>query len=106
MRERPAGLRPTLAEIRRRLTRRSRLRAWTWGATAAATVLAVGLGASLLIARNGVPLVFTAAVAMMAGGLALARAMWSVRRAPTDQQLARFIEERDSTLDDVVVSAV
>ena len=82
------------------------LRAWTLGAATAATVIAVGLSAALLVAADGLPLVFTAAVVAALSIFALVRALWPLHRRPTDRQIARFLEEREPGSDDVVVTAV
>src|SRR5687768_1202182 len=106
MSERPAELQSTLNDVRRRWMRRAMLRAWTLGAAAATTVLLVGLITTAFIARDGVPLVFTSAVVLITALAGLGWSMWPYRRGPTDRQLARFIEERNPQLDDIVVTAV
>jgi hypothetical protein len=106
MTERLVELEAILSEIRRRWTQRLMLRAWTLGAAAAATVISVGFVAALLVASEGLPLVFTATLVSALAAFAVARAMWPLHRRPTDRQLARFIEEREPDLDDVVVTAV
>src|SRR5580765_5268286 len=106
MNERPVELDAILSEIKRRWTQRLMLRAWTLGAAAAATVIAVGFTAAFFVASEGLPLVFTAAVVAALSGFALARALWPLHRRPTDRQLARFIEEHEPALADVVVTAV
>jgi len=106
MNERLLELQAVLSEVKRRWTKRAVLRAWSFGAVAAATVLLAGLGAVLLVAREGFPLLFT--IAIVAGGalFALVRAMWPLRVRPSDRQLARFVEEQSSGMDDVLVTAV
>jgi hypothetical protein len=47
-----------------------------------------------------------AAVVAALSAFALIRALWPLHRRPTDRQLARFIEEHEPALDDVVVTAV
>jgi uncharacterized protein DUF4175 len=106
MSERPVELRTILTDIRRRWMRRFVLRAWALGATAAATVVLVALGATLLVARDGLPLVFVAGVATITSVAAIAFALWPCRQRPTDSQIARLVEERNPDLDDVVVTAV
>jgi hypothetical protein len=106
MSERPVELQAILTEVRRRWTQRSLLCAWTLGAAAAATVVLAGLGAALLVARDGIPLVVTVGVVFAVAAFAIARALWPCLRTPTDKQLARFVEERVNGLDDVVVTAV
>ena len=82
------------------------LRAWAFGALVAATLVLVGLGATLLVARDGLPLVFVAGVTAIAALGAIAFALWPYRQRPSDSQVARLIEERHPDLDDVVVTAV
>jgi hypothetical protein len=106
MSERPIELRAILTDIQRRWMRRFVLRAWTLGATAATTVVLAALGATLLVARDGLPLVFVAALATITSVGALAFALWPCRRRPADSQIARLVEEENSDLDDVVVTAV
>ena len=106
MSDRPVELQSILADIRRRWTLRSRLRAWALGAAAAATVVLAGVIAVLLLAPEGMPLVATTTIVVLVALGALARASWSFRFSPTDAQLARLIEERSPGLDDVVVTAV
>src|SRR5918996_706858 len=106
MGERLLELQAILAEVRRRWTRRAVLRSWMIAAAAATTVLAAGLATVLLIAREGIPLVVTVGVVCFAAIFALARAFWTLRRRPTDRQLARYIEEKFGGLDDVLVTAV
>src|SRR5262245_30020281 len=106
MTERPVELQAILSEVRRRWTQRVMLRAWTAGAAASATIIAVGFTAAFLVAREGLPLVFTASVVTALTTFALIRAFWPLRRRPTYRQLARFVEERAPDLDDVVVTAV
>ncbi len=106
MKEQRHQLQSVLAEVKRRWTRRAQLRAWTLGATAAATVLLAGLGAVLLVAREGLALVLTMAIALAVAVFAIARAFWPLRRSPSNRQVARFVEENSSGLDDVLVTAV
>ena len=105
MSEPPVELQAILAGVRRRWTLRALLRAWTLGAAAAALIVAAGLGVTLLVARDGLPLVFTTVVIGLFVGAILAYTLWPFRRRPTDSQIARFIEEH-TELDDVVATAV
>ena len=106
MGERLLELQAILAEVRRRWTQWVMLRSWTIAAAAAATVLLAGIGAVLLVAREGLSLVVTVAIVCFVALFALAGAFWPLRRRPTDRQLARFIEEKRGGLDDVLVTAV
>ena len=106
MSERPVQLQAILTQVRRRWVQRSLLRAWTLGATVAATIAFVGVGATLLVAREGLPLMFTASVVLLAAIASVVWTLWPCRHAPSDRQIARLIEERNPDLDDVVVTAV
>ena len=106
MGERLLELQAILAEVRRRWTQRALLRSWMIAAAAAATILLAGLGAVLIVAREGLPLVVTVALVVFTTLFALARAFWPLRRRPTDRQLARYVEEKSGGLDDVLVTAV
>ena len=106
MTNRPSDLSTILADVRRRWTLRSLLRAWTGGVLAAAVITLAGFGAVSLVAGDGLPLVATAALVVILALLTLGYALWPYRRQPSDRQIARFIEERATDLDDVVVTAV
>lgn len=106
MSERRVELQQLLTEVRRRWTRRSWLRAWTLGATVAAVLLLTGWAATSLLATDGMPLAITLAFVSVAASVGCVRALWPLRRTPSDLQLARFIEERSGGLDDVVATAV
>ena len=105
MSERPVQLEAILGEVRRRWTRRSRLQALTLGAVAAATVVLAGVAAASLVSQ-GIPLLIVTALVSLTAAFSLGRSLWTVRRSPTDRQIARFIEEREERLDDVVATAV
>ena len=106
MSERPVELSAILSDIKRQWTQRARLRVWALGAAAAAAIVFAGVGAALLVAREGMPLLITAVIVSVLTLFALGRTLWSFRYTPSDGQLARFIEERAPGLDDVVVTAV
>ena len=106
MSNRLAELRAILADVRARWTRRAFLRAWALGAATAAAMLLVGLLAAWLIAREGVPLVLAVLAAVAVAITSLVFALLPLRQPPTDQQVARFIEEQAGGLDDVLVTAV
>jgi len=99
-------LRTILADVRRRWARRALLRAWTLGAATAAAMLLVGLFAVWLVAREGVPLVLAVVSVSAIAAVSLVFALLQLRQAPSDKQIARFIEERAGGLDDVLVTAV
>lgn len=95
-----------IARVRARWRQVIVLRAAVVAALAVAAVLAAGWLAGYGTARSSHGL---AAVGVVTAVLALAaawRAMSPARQAPSDLQVARFIEERDPSLDDRLVSAV
>ena len=106
MTNRPSDLSTILADVRRRWTLRSLLRALTGGTLAAAVITLAGFGAVSLVAGEGLPLVATAALVLTLALLTFGYAFWPYRRTPSDRQIARYIEERVTDLDDVVVTAV
>ncbi|HUE86585.1 MAG TPA: hypothetical protein VMO26_10955 [Vicinamibacterales bacterium] len=106
MSDRPVELEAILTEVRRRWTRRSRWRASMLGAAAAAVIVLTGWSAVALLAPDGIPLLVISGFVLATAIFAIARAGWSVRGAPTDRQVARLIEERETQLDDVVATAV
>ncbi len=106
MSERPVELEAILSEVRRRWLYRSIGRASMLGAAAVAVVVLAGWAAVALITPQGIPLLVVSALVLAMSVFAIVRAAWAVRRAPTDRQLARLIEERESRLDDVVATAV
>ena len=106
MGDRASELKAILAGVRARWSRRAFLQAWSIGAWAAAGMLLVGLLAVILIAREGIPLVFVVATVGIFAGIALSFALQPLRKPPSDRQIARFIEEQAGGLDEVVVTAV
>lgn len=94
-----------LATVERRWRRLAWLRGWTLGATAAALVLLAGLAALLVVAPGGLGHVAAVLVSLLIAGGVLVRALWP-RSDPTPRQIARLIEERVGTLDDVIATAV
>lgn len=106
MGDRASELKAILANVRARWSRRAFLRAWSIGAWAAAGMLLVGLLAVVLIAREGIPLVFVVATVGIFAGIALSFALQPLRKPPSDRQIARFIEEQAGGLDEIVVTAV
>ncbi len=106
MSDRFAELRTILAGVRARWTRRALLRAWALGAATAAAMLLVGLLAIWLIAREGAPLVIAVTAVLVLALISVVFALLPLRQPPSDQQVARFIEEQAGGLDDVLVTAV
>ncbi|MGE3179648.1 MAG: DUF4175 family protein, partial [Vicinamibacterales bacterium] len=95
-----------IARVRARWRWLAVLQAARLAALAVAGVLAAALVLSAWTGRSAWALALTAAVALVAAVVLALRALWPARRRPTDAQVARFIEERDPTLDDRLVSAV
>src|ERR1700712_2114006 len=100
-----AQIRQLLDRVRRRWRALVAMHALMRGALTAALVL----GAALIAARwtDGAPVALMA-LAAVAIVLAAAVLLWSLaplRRVPADRQVARYIEERASSLDDRLVTA-
>jgi hypothetical protein len=106
MGDRRVELQRVLTEVRRRWTGRTWLRAVALGAAVAAVILSAGWAAVALVATDGMPLALTLGFVAIAAVAVVARALWPLRRGPSDRQLARLIEERTGGLDDVVLTAV
>ncbi|MBZ5558837.1 MAG: hypothetical protein LAO77_16320 [Acidobacteriia bacterium] len=99
-------IRGLLDRVRARWRRLRVLRAAVRASLAVSAVLAAAL--ILLRFSAGAPVVY-AAIGIAAVILAIVAAAWGVwplRDAPTDAQIARFIEERAVSLDDRLVSAI
>lgn len=95
-----------LGQVRSRWRRLLLLRAALVAALAVAGVLAAGLALGYGAGRSSHALAAVGVVTIVLAVAVAIRALAPVRRAPSDRQLARFIEERDPTLDDRLVSAV
>ena len=94
-----------LARVRRRwLTRRSMLAAGRVAAAAAGLLLLVLFTDRVLQPADAVMVWLFAAALGLAAGLT-GRALWRLRRGPSDRQVARYIEERCPALEDRLVSA-
>jgi hypothetical protein len=106
MTERVSELRAILASVRARWQRRASLEAWALGALTAGAMVFIGVLAVWLIASEGVPLVLVVAAITAVALTSLLFALVSIRRAPSDRQIARYIEERAPHLDEVLVTAV
>src|SRR4051812_38120985 len=76
------------------------------GALASAAVIAVALTLTHWTSRAPVALAVIGAAALAGVLASVAWGLWPIRRVPTDRAVARFIEERDSSLDERLVSAV
>jgi hypothetical protein len=100
------AIRAVIGGVRARWRRLTWLRAAARVAMALAVVIAVGFVAAVLV--RPVAGVF-AAVFPLAAAAAVLAVWWALGRvgpAPTDRQVARFIEERNAVLDDRLASAV
>ena len=106
MSEHYSDLSALLGLVRNRWRLLVALRAWTRAAAAAALVLALALLAHRVILPDGLALMLLWSVAGAGVLICLASVIVSVRRAPRDLQIARFIEERCPELEDVLVTAV
>jgi hypothetical protein len=99
-------VRALLARVRRRWRQLTLLRAAVRGVLAATAVLALGLLIAGRIDRAPLVLATLGGIAVVLALAALAWGLWPARHAPSDARVARFIEERDPSLDDRLVSAV
>jgi hypothetical protein len=103
-----SGFDPVLLLIQR-VRRRWRRLVLLQSATRAALALAAVLGCVLLLAAwtTGVPLLLGGLLvaAALTAAAAVAWAFWPSWEMPSDARVARFVEERDASLDDRLVSA-
>jgi hypothetical protein len=106
MTERVSELRAILSAVRARWQRRVLLEAWALGGVTAGAMVFIGVLAVWLIASEGVPLVLVVAAVGAVALTTLLVALSSIRHAPSDRQIARYIEERAGGLDEVLVTAV
>ncbi len=100
-----ADLRIALSRVRRRwLAAR-----WLHGLARVAGSAVVGLlaviAAELLLAPPDVPLLAVSAAALAASAAFAVRALWPLRRPPSDDRVARLVEERCPELEDRVATA-
>lgn len=106
MNDRPVQLRALLDEVRRRWVWRARLQSGTMGLAAASVALAAGWGAVLLLSPHGLGLLAVVALAVVIACGAAGLTWGSLPERPSDVRIARFVEERAGSLDDVIVTAV
>ncbi len=98
-------LRALLARVRRRWLTRCSMQAAGWVAGATAGLLLIVLFTDRALRPADAVMVWLfAAVLVLAAGLT-GRALWRLRRVPSDRQVARYIEERCPALEDRLVSA-
>src|SRR6266852_5384143 len=99
-------IRELLDRVRSRWQRLSACRATVRAALAASGVLAFALVLTFWTTRSPMALAALGVAATALAAAALVWGLWPVRRAPSDTQLARFIEESVPALDDRLASAV
>jgi hypothetical protein len=95
-----------LARTRARWRRTVMLRAFGLAAGAAALFLAASLGLYVLARPTDLWLIGLALLAICAVLGCFAYAAWSVGRPPSDQRVARFLEERFPELEDRLATAI
>ena len=103
--------RPELVEVIHRVRNRWRIRLAIKGAVlvVAGTLLALFLSASSLQALRftATAIIAFRVIAVAVFGALVARGLWMpLRRRVTDSQVARYLEERDPTLEEAIMSAV
>src|SRR5258706_3278243 len=99
-------IRELVDRVRSRWRRLTLFRAAVRAAIAASLVLAVGLFLTYWTTRTPVALAPLGLVALTLVAGAIVWGFWPVRRTPSEAQVARFLEERDPSLDDRLASAV
>lgn len=102
---RGAELRTALNLVRRRWLVVRWLLALSRVASAACVGLLLVVAADVLLAPADVPLLTVAGAAALAALAFAARVLWPLRRPPSDDRVARFVEERCPDLEDRVASA-
>lgn len=100
-----AELRTALTRVRRRWLAVRWLLALSRVAGGACIGLLLVVAADLLLAPPDAPLLAVAGAAAFATLAFAARVLWPLRRPPSDDRVARFIEERCPELEDRVASA-
>ena len=100
-----AELRTALTRVRRRWLAARWLHALARVAVGACIGLLLVIAVELLLAPADVPLLVVAGAAFFASLVFGARVLWPLRRPPSDDRVARFVEERCPELEDRVASA-
>ena len=95
-----------IKRVRARWRRLVALRAGAVAAVGIAAVCALALLVAQWTGHSPVGLALTGVATLVASLAVLLLVVWPIRRAPTDAQVARFIEEQEPSLDDRLVSAV
>ena len=102
---RRAELRTALNRVRRRWLAVRWLLALSRVAVVACVGLLLVVAADVLLAPADVPLLTVAGAAALATLAFAVRVLWPLRRPPSDDRVARFVEERCPDLEDRVASA-
>ena len=100
------SVRELIDRVRTRWRAQRLFEATVRGALAAAAAIGVALVAARWSAGAPTRLAFLIGISLVLAAAALGRAFWPLRRSPGDIQVARFIEERATALEDRLVSAV
>ena len=100
-----AELRTALTRVRRRWLAARWLHALARVAVGACIGLLLVIGVELLVAPPDVPLLVVAGAALLATLAFGARVLWPLRRPPSDDRVARLVEESCPELEDRVASA-
>ena len=95
-----------LASVRRRWMAARAMRAVARAASMALLALALVLGVDRLFAPSDLVMALLAAGAAGAAAVFCVRTLWPLRRGPSDSQVARYVEERCSDLQDHLASAI
>jgi hypothetical protein len=95
-----------LHRVRARWRRLVLLEVTTRAALGGTAVVAIALALSFWLSRSPVALAVLGIAGVLAVIAAVVWAAWPARHRPSDRKVARFIEERDTSLDERLVSAV
>ena len=95
-----------LDRVRARWRRLVLLDVTTRAATAGVVIVGLALVLAHWMSRAPVALAVVGVSTLVAGLTAIAWAAWPARHVPSDRKIARFIEEREPSLDERLVSAV
>jgi hypothetical protein len=102
----PAEIVALLASVRRRWMTARAMRGMARAASMALLALAPVLGVDRLFAPSDLVMAMLAACAAGAATVFCVSTLWPLRRSPSDNQVARFVEERCPELQDRLASAI
>ena len=102
----PAEIVALLASVRRRWMTARAMRGMARAASMALLALALVLGVDRLFAPSDLVMAMLAACAAGAATVFCVSTLWPLRRSPSDNQVARFVEERCPELQDRLASAI